>query len=95
MTKQERREVETQKAINAAHEAKLRERNTLTENWIQLTEEEFNEAQKLLDPNAKAMNQSKKAYLKELRKVLEAADVLIEVLDARDPEGCRSKEIEQ
>ena len=48
----------------------------------------------LMDPNAKAMNQSKKAYLKELRKVLEASDVVIQVLDARDPEGCRSKEIE-
>lgn len=26
--------------------------------------------------------------------MIEAADVLIEVLDARDPEGCRSKELE-
>jgi len=41
------------------------------------------------------MNQSKKAFLKELKKVIEAADVLIEVLDARDPEGCRSKELEK
>jgi nuclear GTP-binding protein len=41
------------------------------------------------------MNQSKKAYAKELKKVIEASDVLIEVLDARDPEGCRSNELEQ
>jgi nuclear GTP-binding protein len=41
------------------------------------------------------MNQSKKAYAKELKKVVEASDVVIEVLDARDPEGCRSKELEQ
>ena len=27
--------------------------------------------------------------------MLEAADVIIEVLDARDPEGCRSKDLEQ
>jgi len=40
------------------------------------------------------MSQSKKAYAKELKKVIEASDVLIEVLDARDPEGCRSKELE-
>ncbi len=26
---------------------------------------------------------------------MEAADVVIQVLDARDPEGCRSKEMEQ
>ena len=41
------------------------------------------------------MNQSKKAYAKELKKVIEASDVLIQVLDARDPEGCRSHEMEK
>lgn len=50
-----------------------------------LTEEELKEAEMLMDPNKKAMNQSKKAYLKELKKVVEAADVIVEVLDARDP----------
>ncbi|PWN52945.1 P-loop containing nucleoside triphosphate hydrolase protein, partial [Violaceomyces palustris] len=38
---------------------------------------------------------SVKAYIKELRKVLENADVLLEVLDARDPIGCRSFETER
>ena len=33
--------------------------------------------------------------MKELKKVIEASDVVISVLDARDPEGCRSKELEQ
>ena len=47
------------------------------------------------DPNARAMNQSKKAFAKELKKVIEASDVIIEVLDARDPEGCRSLELER
>ena len=47
------------------------------------------------DPNARAMNQSKKAFAKELKKVIEASDVVIEVLDARDPEGCRSHEMEK
>jgi nuclear GTP-binding protein len=46
------------------------------------------------DPEARKMAQSRRAYYKELRKVVEASDVLIEVLDARDPEGCRNKEIE-
>ena len=47
-----------------------------------------------MDPNARAMNQSKKAYVRDLKKVIESSDVVIEVLDARDPEGCRSKEME-
>jgi hypothetical protein len=59
-----------------------------------LTEQEIREAEAIIDPNARAMGQSKKAYAKELKKVIEASDVLIEVLDARDPEGCRSKELE-
>ena len=40
------------------------------------------------------MAQSRKAYYRELKKVIEESDVIIEVLDARDPEGCRSEEIE-
>ena len=60
-----------------------------------LTEEEIREAEAIIDPNARAMSQSKKAFAKELKKVVEAADVVIQVLDARDPEGCRSKEMEQ
>jgi len=48
----------------------------------------------IADPNSKAMNQSRKAYYRELKKVIENSDVVIEVLDARDPEGCRNHEIE-
>lgn len=38
---------------------------------------------------------SRKAYFKEFKKVLDNADVVLEVLDARDPLGCRTKKIEQ
>ncbi|KAJ3186875.1 Guanine nucleotide-binding protein-like 3 [Gaertneriomyces sp. JEL0708] len=38
---------------------------------------------------------SRKAYYKEFRKVVEQADVILEVLDARDPLGCRTKQIEE
>mmetsp|Transcript_19594 Transcript_19594/g.30172 ORF Transcript_19594/g.30172 Transcript_19594/m.30172 type:complete len:121 (+) Transcript_19594:289-651(+) len=48
-----------------------------------------------VDFNKSQMGQSRKAYYRELKKVIEESDVLIEVLDARDPEGCRSTEIEQ
>lgn len=38
---------------------------------------------------------SKKAYYREFRKVLENADVVLEVLDARDPLGTRTKSVER
>jgi len=38
---------------------------------------------------------SKRAYFREFKKILEIADVILEVLDARDPLGSRCKEIEQ
>ncbi|KAL1265790.1 hypothetical protein QQF64_003817 [Cirrhinus molitorella] len=38
---------------------------------------------------------SRKAYCREFKKVVEAADVILEVLDARDPLGCRCPQVEQ
>ncbi|TPX44550.1 hypothetical protein SeMB42_g04285 [Synchytrium endobioticum] len=38
---------------------------------------------------------SRKAYSREFKKVVDAADVILEVLDARDPLGCRAKHIEE
>jgi len=38
---------------------------------------------------------SKKAYYREFKKVVEQADVILEVLDCRDPLGCRSKQVEE
>jgi nuclear GTP-binding protein len=37
---------------------------------------------------------SRRAFLKDLRKVVESADVILHVLDARDPNGTRSSAIE-
>ncbi|NXJ74546.1 GNL3 protein, partial [Trogon melanurus] len=44
---------------------------------------------KFLDKN------SKKSFCRELEKVIEASDVVLEVLDARDPMGCRCPQLEQ
>lgn len=38
---------------------------------------------------------SGKAYYREFKKVVELADVILQVLDARDPLGCRAKQIEE
>ncbi|XP_040425204.1 guanine nucleotide-binding protein-like 3 [Cygnus olor] len=38
---------------------------------------------------------SKKSFNSELEKVIEASDVVLEVLDARDPMGCRCPQLEQ
>uniref|UniRef100_A0A1A7X279 Guanine nucleotide binding protein-like 3 (Nucleolar)-like n=1 Tax=Iconisemion striatum TaxID=60296 RepID=A0A1A7X279_9TELE len=38
---------------------------------------------------------SRKAYYREFKKVVESSDVILEVLDARDPLGCRCPQVEQ
>jgi small GTP-binding protein len=38
---------------------------------------------------------SKKGNWRDVKRVIETSDVLVQVLDARDPMGTRSKEIEE
>jgi nuclear GTP-binding protein len=38
---------------------------------------------------------SRKAYYREFKKVVDQADVILEILDARDPLGCRTLEVEE
>jgi nuclear GTP-binding protein len=38
---------------------------------------------------------SKRAYLKDLKEVIENSDVILEVLDARDPLSCKSLQLEE
>lgn len=47
------------------------------------------------DEEKQVQDASLKLHAKSLRKVLEASDVLIEVLDARDPVGTRCRAVER
>eukprot|EP00667_Euglena_gracilis_P007914 EG_transcript_8005 len=65
-------------------------------------EEDFQRKQELMGPaeeakggKARSKDGTYRAYYKEFRKVVEASDVLLEVLDARDPLGCRCPDIEK
>lgn len=49
----------------------------------------YDPAQLKGDGTVAAGQQSRRAYLKELKKVIDSADVLLQVLDARDPVGSR------
>jgi hypothetical protein len=66
-----------------------------------LTDAEVQAAEKLMQMTGemktvdRQMGQSRRAYYKELKKVIENSDVVLQVLDARDPEGCRSEDIEK
>lgn len=44
---------------------------------------------------AKTKEQLRRHYIRALHKVIDEADVIVMVLDARDPEGCRSRLVEE
>lgn len=48
-----------------------------------------------LDAALTTRDSSVRAFTRELRKVIERSDVIIQVLDARDPEGTRSRWVEE
>jgi len=60
----------------------------------------FDKQQEIENEHGKQLNKgplelSRKSYYKEFRKVVEAADVIVQVLDARDPLGCRCPQLEE
>jgi len=81
---EEMRQVDTLEELQACANENTKD---FEDTQMELAEME-EKAQNVIDP-------SQKTFYREFKKVIEMADVIIEVLDARDPLGCRSKEIEQ
>lgn len=48
-----------------------------------------------LPSSSKTKEQMRRHYLRTLHKVIDESDIIILVLDARDPEGCRSRLVEE
>jgi len=63
---------------------------------VQFEEIEEKKEDIMYDENANELlkNTSKKAFYRDLKSVIEQSDVIVEVLDARDPMSCRNKEME-
>lgn len=74
-------------AVEAARKSRAHEINQLSQLPAEVYRQEAAVAGK--------RDNSKKAYYREFKKVIEQADVILEILDVRDPLGCRTKEIEE
>ena len=63
---------------------------------IGLTKEDLEEAERLMDPESavRAANLSQKTMWRDVKKACDQAQIIVMVLDARDPEGTRISEIE-
>lgn len=78
----------------------MKRRNLLTfQNDILQRQRQFEQREMEMQNLEKHVNfeseSSRKAYYREFKKVVEASDVILEVLDARDPLGCRCPQVEQ
>ncbi|KAF6722721.1 Guanine nucleotide-binding protein-like 3-like protein [Oryzias melastigma] len=100
-------EVRKQRLQNLQEKQKLsREREMMKRRNLQsfqedilLRQREFEQKETEMRSLEKHVNfeneNSRKAYYREFKKVVEASDVILEVLDARDPLGCRCPQVEQ
>ena len=55
----------------------------------------FSETSGLSSISGRTKDQMRKYYIRSLHKVVDQSDIILLVLDARDPEGCRSRLVEE
>ncbi|KAM9859967.1 LOW QUALITY PROTEIN: guanine nucleotide-binding protein-like 3-like protein [Aulostomus maculatus] len=97
--KQRLHDLQEKQKISREQELMKRRNLHSFQNDILQRQREFEQREMAMQSLEKHVNfeneNSRKAYYKEFKRVVEAADVILEVLDARDPLGCRCPQVEQ
>ncbi|XP_054991818.1 guanine nucleotide-binding protein-like 3 [Sorex araneus] len=97
LRKQRREELRQQQKLDRLEEQQKR-RNLDTDSDNKPSDEPVKEELgqcKAKNKTKSGKQNPKKLYCQELKKVIEASDVVLEVLDARDPLGCRCPQVEE
>ena len=99
MKKREKQNETTLIHAQTVKNAKVEKQIEVDDPYGGLTKEQFEEAQNLIDPlaveKANTGMISKKGQTREIKQVIERSDVIVQVLDARDPQGSRCVELEE
>ncbi|KAM9410097.1 guanine nucleotide-binding protein-like 3-like protein [Pholidichthys leucotaenia] len=97
--KQRLQDLQEKQKLSREREMMKRRNLQSFQNDILRRQREFEQRESELQNLEKHVNfeneNSRKAYYREFKKVVEASDVILEVLDARDPLGCRCPQVEQ
>ena len=93
MRRKKEEEKERRKARSAAERLGIKSVEEFAQKAT--NEDDEDEVMEHDEPESTSENRQKKHYYKEYAKVVEASDVILQVLDARDPLGTRSAQVEK
>ncbi|XP_003495330.1 guanine nucleotide-binding protein-like 3 isoform X2 [Cricetulus griseus] len=96
LRKQQLEELKQQQKLDRQKEQERKRKHEVNPGDEQSNVEPHQEFEEPKSKKAKPGKQNpKKLHCQELKKVIEASDVVLEVLDARDPLGCRCPQVEE